>query len=154
MAGMTPWDTFFVVMAVVEVICVAAMAYVATMFMQTARKGERRVQPLLREVVGLKQLAVAMAQHTQSQATAVIGKVTSVTALVKRRVDTTQKIAREVLPTAQQTATGAKEMQADFSRKAVVLGDLARRLGRVKAAAESAATVAREPQSRDRAGAR
>lgn len=152
MAGMTPWDTFFVVMAVVEVICVAAMAYVLTMFMQTARKGERRIQPLLREAIGLKQLVTAMAQHTQSQAAAVVDRVLTVTAMVKRRVDTTQKIAREVIPTAQQAASEAKEMHADFSRKAVTLSDMARRLGRVKAAAESAATAARAADTRERAG--
>lgn len=152
MAGLTPWDTFFVVMAIIEVICIAAMGYVASMMMQTARKGQRRVQPLVREALGLQQLGQAMVSQAKSQGGAVVTRVKTVAALVKRRVDTTRRIAGEVLPPARQAATEAKEVQVDLSRKAQVLGDMARRLGRVKTAAESAVAAAREEEPRETAG--
>ncbi len=154
MAGLTAWDTFFVVMAIIEVVCVAAMGYVASMMMQTARKGQRRVQPLMREVQGLQQLGQAMANQTKTQGSAVVSRVKAVTSLVKRRVETTRKIAGEVMPPAQQAAAEVKEVQVDLSRKAQVLGDMARRLGRVKHAAESAVASAREDEARETAGVR
>ncbi|HEU4754374.1 MAG TPA: hypothetical protein VFU47_14800, partial [Armatimonadota bacterium] len=76
---------------------------------------------------------------------AVAARVQGVAGKVKQRVATTRRIAMELKPGGVGAGEAVKDTRAELAGRARKLGDMAQRLSRVKAAAEAAASAARQP---------
>jgi hypothetical protein len=139
-------DYFFVAMALLDVVFVGVMGFVAMKMLETARRGQRKVEPALREARALAGLGKAMAERGKKDGLEVIARVKTVAARVKQRVETTKHIVQELKPAARQTGLAVREHGETLARTAATVGDIARRLGRVKSAADAATSAARTPQ--------
>jgi hypothetical protein len=140
---MTGWDTFFVVMALLDVVFVGALAFVGLKMLDSVKRGQKQAQPAIDEAKALAELGKALANHAKEDGQLVVGRVKGVAGKVKERLETTRRVVGELKPAAQETSTQLQAQRADLSRKVRVIGDLALRAGRVKAAAEAARDASR-----------
>ena len=143
---MTGMDTFFVVMAIMDVVFIAGMVWAASRMLETTKTGMAKVEPALREAKALSETGKALATHVREDGQAMVTRVSTVAQAVKRRVATTRQIIGEIKPRAAETAIAvrdaaatARETRDDLAQKARTVGDLATRLSRLKNAAQAAA---------------
>jgi hypothetical protein len=148
---MTGMDTFFVTMAILDVIAIAGMALAGIRMMEKAREGLAKVDPALREVKALTETGQALAAHAKKDGLVISKRVMTLVEVVKRRVNTTRQIISELKPQGVETATTVRETaeavratSADLANKARTVNDLAQRLGRVRSAAEAAVRAGRD----------
>jgi hypothetical protein len=145
---MTGWDIAFVSVAVISLISVGVMAWVGLQMKQTMQTGQRRVQPAIREAQELAQHGKTMAEGAKARGMAMTTRVQAVTAKLKQRVETTRRIAGELKPHGSEGIGVAPARPLGVSHKAATLGDMARRITRVSAAARSAAQKNRDGAAR------
>jgi methyl-accepting chemotaxis protein len=138
-------DTFFVVMAILDVVFIAGMVWTAIRMLETAKSGATKVEPAIREVKALTETGKALAFHIRDDGKEMAQRVTTVAQIVKRRVATTRQIISEIKPRSAETAeavrdaaSSVRETSADLGNRARTVGDLAQRLSRVKTAAQAA----------------
>ncbi|MFN3650174.1 MAG: hypothetical protein ACK47B_11395 [Armatimonadota bacterium] len=142
---MTTGDIVFLVLLGLQVLSLIAMGVAGWLMLQTFKRARRQVTPAVKEGQALAELGKAMAISAAREGTAMAGRVKGVTQKVKQRVETTRRIAAELKPQGSQAAEAIGEQKVDLSRKARTIGDLAKRLGRVKSAADRAVEAARTP---------
>jgi len=142
---MTGFDIFFVVLATLDIIFVALLAFIGLHMLETAKRGQQQVEPALREAKSVADRGKAMAKHAQEDGLATAARVKAVVQKVKQRVETTKRIAGELKPHGQETSQAVQQSREELARKAESAKDLGRRLGRLKAAAQAAAEAARRP---------
>ena len=142
---MTGMDTFFVVMAILDVVFIAGMVWAASRMLETTKTGITKMEPALREAKALSETGKALAAHVKEDGQAMVTRVSTVAQAVKRRVATTRQIIGEIKPRAEETASAVRDAAAnvretreELAQKARTVGDLATRLGRVKNAAQAA----------------
>ena len=140
---MTAMDSVFVGLAAIQLIAVGWMAWVAMQMLETARKGQRQVQPAVREVKALVGTGKALAEHARKDGQVVVGRVKAVVGKVRERLETTRRIALEIRPSVRETASELQSTREDLARTASTVGDVAQRLSRVGAAARSATRATR-----------
>jgi len=148
---MTGMDTFFVTMAILDVIAIAGMAFAGIRMMEKAREGLTKIDPALREIKALSETGQALAAHVKKDGLVMTHRVKTLVEVVKRRVNTTKQIIGDLKPrtaetvaTVRETAAAVRETSADLANKARTVNDLAQRLGRVRSAAEAAVRVGRD----------
>lgn len=148
---MTGMDTFFVTMAILDVIAIAGMALAGIRMMEKAREGLAKIDPALREVKALTETGQALAAHAKKDGLIITQRVKTLVAVVKRRVNTTKQIIGELRPrsaetaaTVRETAAAVRASSAELANKARTVNDLAQRLGRVRTAAEAAIRAGRD----------
>lgn len=148
---MTGMDTFFIAMAVFDVIFIAAMVFAGIKMLETTREGIARLDPALREIKAITETGKTLATHAKKDGLAVTQRVKTLVEVVKRRVHTTRQIIDELKPrsaetaaTVRETASALRETSADLANKARTVNDLAQRLGRVRSAAEAAVRAGRD----------
>jgi methyl-accepting chemotaxis protein len=155
----TTLDYVFIGLAVFDLIFLVAMGIIGLQLMEKAKRGQESMQPALEKSSSLVDRGKTLALEVKNDAERVIAQVTDVAGKVKRRYETTKRIAMELKPAGEETVsavqqtaaqvketvTTVRETREDLSRKASTLSDMARRLGRVKSAAEAAAEAARKP---------
>lgn len=142
---MTMIDWVFVVVAVIDVLCVIGMVVAASLMWKTTQKGMEQAGPALRELNALRESGTAMANHLKTDGLASAKRIKVVAEAVKRRVATTRRILSEIRPHAQETSLRVRETSADLSQKAQSANDMVQRLSRLKSAAVAASQAARKP---------
>jgi methyl-accepting chemotaxis protein len=147
---MTGFDVFFLVMAAIDLVALVLLTLVGMRMIATARQGQQRAAPAIREVRALAETGKALASHARKDGQIVLERVKAVSGKVKERVETTKRIASELRPSAKEAASNVQETAARAREKgervqgtARSLGDMARRVGRIRSAAEAAADAAR-----------
>jgi methyl-accepting chemotaxis protein len=148
---MTGMDTFFVVMAILDVIFIAGMALAGIRMLEKTREGIAKLDPALREIRALSETGQALAIHVKKDGFVMTQRVKTLVEVVKRRVHTTRQIIDELKPrsaetaaTVRETAAAVRETSAELANKARTVNDLAQRLGRVRTAAEAAVRAGRD----------
>jgi hypothetical protein len=145
---MTLIDTIVVVLAILQVIAVALMAFVGVQMLETARRGQQMLSPALLEVKALTETGKAVAEHAREDGLHIAGRIKNVAAKVRQRWETTRKIIRELKPQAQATTTEVQRTQQDVATTTATLRDLAERAGRVRNAVSAASAAARNGSRR------
>ena len=140
---MTLFDRLFLAMAIIDVLALIAMGWIGLRMLETLKRAQREANPALREGKALAVLARTVLTEARESATTVTSRVKALAEKVKHRVATTRRIAGEIVPHGRESASMARETGADLAGKARTMGDLGRRLARVKSAAEAAASAAR-----------
>src|SRR3569833_2303493 len=135
---MTGMDTFFVVMAIVDVIAVAGMVYVAARMLDTLKQGQQQAEPAIREAKAVAEMGKALAIHARDNGTAVAGRIKNVATKVQRRFQTTRQIVTELAPPTREAAEAARAAQKSVKETATSIAEIARGMGRIRAAAEAA----------------
>lgn len=140
---MTLIDTIVLVMAVLQVIAVGLMVYAGVQMLETGKRGQQMLNPALLEVKALAETGKALAEHAKTDGTRIAGRVKEVAGRVRRRVETTRKLLRELKPQAQAATTEVQRTRQDVASTTHTLRDLAVRAGRVRNAVRAATTAAR-----------
>jgi len=151
---MSPVDGCLLAFAVVDGLAVVGMGTAGWLLLKTAKRAQGQLQPAIQEVQAVVGLGKAMADHARTDGRAAFERVKAVTGAVRRRVETTRRIVRELKPAAQETALAVQETvgekQADLARTSAAVGDLGKRLGRLRAATQAALDAARRPDDAGR----
>jgi len=142
MNDLTPWDTAFVVMAILQFLAVAGIGFVVGGMLATTRKAQRRAQPAINEARAVSQIGLALTTHARDEGQAMAARVTAVQKKVRSRFETTRRIIGELKPHAVETATAAQETSQVMVRKARTLRDLGQRVSRLRNAAQAAMDAA------------
>ena len=87
--------------------------------------------------------AKAMANHAYVDGHVVAKRVTLVAARVKHRVEHTRRLVEELKPQGKEAVTTLQVRGKDMVETAQTLGDLSRRMARIKSAADAAARAGR-----------
>jgi hypothetical protein len=141
---MTGFDVAFVVLAVLDMLFIVWMGLTAYQMLQTAQRGSRQSQPLLKEAKALADRGTAMVTQARDQGMGAVHRVQSIAAKVRQRVETTRRIIGELKPAAQETVTAVRDQREDLVKKTRAVGDMTQRLARVRAAAQAAVAAARD----------
>jgi hypothetical protein len=141
---MTLVDTIFVVLAALQVIAIGVMIWVGLAMMDTAKKGQKAMQPTLDEVKAVTEAGTTIATHAKEKGMAALNRVKAVAGVVKKRIGTTVRVAKELKPGAEEAATGIQQHRESALGTAQKVGEIARGLGRVRAAAEAASRARQE----------
>jgi hypothetical protein len=141
---MTNFDTFVVAIAVIQIVAVILMGMAGFSMMETAKRGQKVWKPALDEAKAIATVGSGIARNAAQQGTAAAARVKAITELVKRRVDTTVRIAKEIKPGANGAASELQQQRASALDAARKVGGLARSVNRVRSAVESAARAAKE----------
>lgn len=139
---MTTADTVFVVMAIVDGIALAIMVYIAVRLLETGKKVQRRAGPAIQEARSIAGTGKALADQVRGDGEAMNRRVREVAGRVRRRLENTRHIVSELRPGGRETPAGAV---VGAARNARALGDMTRRLGRIKSAADAAAAASKRP---------
>src|SRR5262245_41854067 len=111
-------DTFFVTLAIIEVLAVAVMIGVGASIMETAKRAQRTAEPAVREVKAVTTAAQQMAEHARVDGTATARRVKVVVDRVRRRVEHTKRVVKELKPRGEEAAR-ALEVARDRGQEAV-----------------------------------
>ena len=147
---MSPADTFFIAVAIVDLVLLAVMAGVALQMVDEAKRGKERIRPLVREVRGLAEIGGQFNEVTLGRARRVVRRLQEAGGEVREGLDRTRRLAGEIRPAARIASNGARaaaEPAAGVMETARKASSLARRLGRVKKAAAAAAEAVRSPNT-------
>jgi hypothetical protein len=140
---MTGMDTFFVVIAAIDLIAVGVMAAYAVRMLQTAREAQRRAEPAIRGARAVADIGQSLATRVSTDGRHVAERVTGVAERVKRRVQTTRRIAAELKPGGSEAADAVRQASTDIAGRARSMTEMAQRLQRLKTATQAAARAAR-----------
>ena len=141
---MTGADSFFVAMAVVDLIALAAMGYIGMQYLGSAKRGQKQLQPALNEAKSLAERGKLLATHAREKGGATAAHVKEVAGKVKQRAETTARIAKELKPVTIETAEALRDGQKELAHHAESAHDWATRLNRLRIAAGAAARAAGE----------
>lgn len=144
---MTTMDGVFVALAALDLLALAVLVSTALAIAATARRGRDKAQPAIQRSAGLVRSGAQVVEHARSSSERINGCVRGVTTAVRRRVETTRKIAASLGPAASETAGAVRESGADIVGKAVSAGTFLRRAQRLRAAAEAASAAARRARA-------
>src|SRR5689334_21344204 len=89
---MTVWDIAFLTVAILEVVFVGIMGYVAAKMLETAKRGRQKVQPALREAKALADTGMAIAAHAREDGQFAVNRVKGVSDKIRQRVHATRHI--------------------------------------------------------------
>ena len=140
---MTAWDRVFLALAIVDVISVVALGYAAMLLLDTGKRVQRQVTPAMNEAKALAAMGQAMVNHARADAHVVTKRVSLVAVRVKHRVAHTRRIVDELKPEGARAISSLQTSSQEAAHHARTLGDVARRVARLKTAAEAAAQAAR-----------
>lgn len=140
---MTDLDKILLVLAILQAIAIAAMVWVGVSFAGTFKRARKTADPALQEAKGIAAAGKSLGLRVKSEGMASAKRARTVLAVVKRRADTTLRIAREIKPHVEETAAHAREARQKAAHTAQSVSGLASSLGRLKHAAKSAARAAR-----------
>jgi hypothetical protein len=140
-------DGFLVAMAVVDVIAVGAMGFIAMQYLGSAKRGQAQIAPALKEAKSVAERGKTLANHAKEKGGATFAHVKDVAAKVKQRADTTARLAKELKPTAEGAGEaikdGLQEGKKDLAHHVETAQDWATRLNRIRIAAGAAGAAAR-----------
>lgn len=141
---MTDLDKIMLAFAVVQVLGIVLMVGTALGMLETLKRARRITQPALNEAKSVVSTGKAVIDRARIDGLATVNRVKVVSRTVKRRVQTTARIARELKPNAEAAVAEIREQQRAATEAKQHLGEIARGLGRVRAAVESARRAARD----------
>jgi len=140
---MTPADTAFLVLAILQGIAVAVMLATGIGVLETVRRARKGADPALARARAVAAGGRSLVEHAREDATGSVERSRKAWERVRARFARVARIAREMLPQAQGAAEGVVREQQQALGVARRVGGIARGLGRVKGAAEAAARAAR-----------
>ncbi len=143
---MTSIDIALVSLAALQVVALGGMIAAAVMIRERVQDGAQQAGPALRKALAISGMARAMADRSQRDGAALVGRVAGVAAKVGDRVATTVRLAREVkeqFPRTRASVNEVTDQGEQLARQAGEARTMAERLGRIGAAARAAAKAAR-----------
>lgn len=142
---MSTLDIVIVSLAGLQVLALTLMAVTGYLAYRTGMRTYGAAKPALDRASAIAGTGKALADRVRTDGLARVKKVQAVAAAVKKRVQTTVRIARELKPGAQATVEEAKRQRAPLENTTHRVGAIARGLARIRTAAERA----REAGKRD-----
>jgi hypothetical protein len=136
---MTLLDRIVMAMAVVQAIAVVGIIVAGMMMFETFRKAKKAADPALNTAKAVADAAGMIMEHARTDGVAAVKRVTDMAQLVKRRAQTTVRIAKQIRPTAETTFAEVRAKQADVLHTARHATGLAGSLNRLSKAARAAA---------------
>jgi phosphoserine phosphatase len=143
---MTIGDTFLVVMALIQFIAVAGMAWVGLRVMDTAKRGGRVVAPAAEKARALAEIGQSLSNKVRGDGLKVAARVLTVSERVAARVERARKAVADIRPVATETVAAVRETGQDVATKAAAVSGFAQRLSRLSKAAAAAREAARQAE--------
>src|SRR5690348_16895799 len=98
---MTLLDRIVMAMAVVQALAVVGMGVAGAMMFETFRKAKKAADPALNAAKAVADAGGTIVEHARTDGMAAIKRVTDVAQVVKRRAETTVRIAKQIRPGAE-----------------------------------------------------
>jgi hypothetical protein len=135
---MTLLDRIVMAMAVVQALAVVGVGIAGVMMFETFRKAKKAADPALNTAKAVADAGSAIVDHARTDGMAAVKRVTDIAQVVKRRAQTTVRIAKQIRPTAETTLAEVRARQADVLHTARHATGLAGSLNRLSKAARAA----------------